>query len=79
MNKQKKSVILLSGGLALLLAFTLALNILSLTKFDNIFEKFFGSQPSGVRGDTLGADVEYYKSDFNSARELYKYEEGKVA
>ncbi len=79
MNKQKKSVILLSGGLALLLAFTLALNILSLTKFDNIFEKFFGSQPSGVRGDTLGADVEYYKSDFNSASELYKYEEGKVA
>ena len=79
MNTQKKSVILLSGGLALLLAFTLALNILSLTKFDNIFEKFFGSQPSGVRGDTLGADVEYYKSDFNSASELYKYEEGKVA
>ena len=79
MNNQKKSVILLSGGLALLLAFTFALNILSLTKFDNIFEKFFGSQPSGVRGDTLGADVEYYKSDFNSASELYKYEEGKVA
>ena len=52
MNTQKKSVILLSGGLALLLAFTFALNILSLTKFDNIFEKFFGSQPSGVSGDT---------------------------
>jgi hypothetical protein len=65
--------------MALLLIFSIALNVLSLTKFDNIFEKFFGSQPSGVRGDTLGADVDYYKSDFKSATELYKYEEKKVA
>lgn len=79
MTKQKKSIILLAGGMALLLIFTLALNILSLTKFDNIFEKFFGSSPSGTRGDTLGADVEYYKSDFNSASDLYAYEEKKVA
>ena len=79
MNSTKKSMMLISGGLALLLAFTFALNILSLTKFDNIFEKFFGSAESGVRGDTKGADVEYYKSDFNSPAELYEYEEKKVA
>ncbi len=79
MTKRKKSIILLSGGMALLLIFTLVLNILSLTKFDNIFAKFFGSSPSGVRGETLGADVDYYKSDFDSASELYAYEEKKVA
>ena len=79
MNQKKKSIALLSGGLALLLIFTLALNILSLNKFDNIFEKFFGSKPASTRGDTLGADVDYYKSDFNSPSELYAYEEKKVA
>ena len=79
MNKNKKSVIAISAGLALLFAFTIALNVLSLTKFDNIFEKFFGSTSSGLRGDTLDADVNYYKSDFASATELYEYEEKKVA
>ena len=79
MNKQKKSVIAISAGLAFLFAFSIALNVLSLTKFDNIFEKFFGSTESSLSGDTLGADVEYYKSDFNSASELYAYEEKKVA
>ena len=79
MNKQKKSVIGISAGMAVLLIFSIALNVLSLTKFDNIFEKFFGSSPSGVRGETYGADVDYYKSDFSSASELYAYEEKKVA
>ena len=75
-NSGKKGIAL---GLAVLLVFTFALNYLSLTKFDNIFEKFFGSRPAGVRGETLGADVEYYKSDFNSPAELYAYEKAKVA
>ena len=79
MNKNKKSIVTLSSGMAVLLIFTIVANVLSLTKFDNIFEKFFGSTPSGVKGDTLGADVEYYKSDFDSASELYAYEEKKVA
>ncbi len=65
--------------MALLIVFSVLLNVLSLTKFDNIFEKFFGSKPSSVRGETYGADVEYYKSDFGSASELYEYEEKKVA
>ena len=79
MNKQKKSVVAISLGMALLLAFSIALNVLSLNKFDNIFEKFFGSSESSLRGETYGADVEYYKSDFNSPTDLYRYEEGKVA
>ena len=79
MNKQKKSVIGISLGMAVLFIFTIALNVLSLTKFDNIFEKFFGSTETSLRGDTLGADVDYYKSDFSSPSELYAYEEKKVA
>ena len=75
-NSGKKGIAL---GLAVLLVFTFALNYLSLTKFDNIFEKFFGSRPDSVRGETYGADVEYYKSDFNNPAELYAYEEAKVA
>ena len=65
--------------MSILLIFTILLNTLSLLKFDNIFEKFFGSSASSLRGDTLGADVDYYKSDFNSPSELYAYEEQKVA
>ena len=79
MNKQKKSIIAISAVMAFLFAFSIALNVLSLTKFDNIFEKFFGASSSSLRGETYGADVEYYKSDFNSPSELYAYEEGKVA
>ena len=76
---RNKSLAAIAIGLVVLIIFTIALNVLSLTKFDNIFEKFFGSSPSGVRGETHGADVEYYKSDFNSPAELYAYEEKKVA
>ncbi|MBR4933536.1 MAG: hypothetical protein IKZ03_03675, partial [Clostridia bacterium] len=79
MKSKKKSVIVMSSLMALLLIFTMLLNVLSLTKFDNIFEKFFGSSPSSVKGETYGADTEYYKSAFNSASELYAYEEKKVA
>ena len=79
MNKKKKSLIIISASMAVIIIFTVALNVLSLTKFDNIFEKFFGSNPPSVRGETLGADVEYYKSDFGSAGDLYEYEEKKVA
>ena len=65
--------------MAFLIAFTAVFNVLSLNKFDNIFTKFFGSKPDSTIGDTHGADVDYYKSDFNSPSELYAYEEGKVA
>ena len=77
--KSKKRSIILTASIAVLIIFTVVLNTLSLTKFDNIFEKYFGISPSTTKGDTLGADVEYVKSDFNSASELYAYEESKVA
>lgn len=75
----KKKKIVLSSIMAVLLVFSVALNALALTKFDNIFEKFFGKSPASLAGDTMGADVEYVKSDFNSPSELYAYEESKVA
>ena len=75
----KKKKIILSSIMAVLLVFSVALNALALTKFDNIFEKFFGKSPASLAGDTMGADVEYVKSDFNSPSELYAYEESKVA
>ena len=77
-NKQKR-IAPLMAGMAFLLIFTIIFNALSLTKFDNIFEKFFGAEPSSLKGDTFGADTNYYKSDFGSASELYAYEEKKVA
>ena len=75
----KKKKIVLSSIIAVLLVFTVALNALALTKFDNIFEKFFGKSSASLAGDTMGADTEYVKSDFNSPSELYAYEESKVA
>ena len=79
MKKKNKGIAGLAIGMTVLLLFSIVLNVLSLNKFDNIFEKFFGVTPSSLRGDTLGADVDYYKSDFNSPAELYAYEEQKVA
>ena len=79
MKIKNKGITRIAIGMSVLLIFTIVFNTLSLNKFDNIFEKFFGSSPSGVRGETYGADVEYYKSDFNSPSELYAYEEKKVA
>ena len=79
MDKIKKKTIITGTGMTVLLCFTVVFNALSTTKFDNIFEKFFGKSESSLRGDTLGADTKYSKSDFNSPKELYEYEEKKVA
>ena len=62
-----------------LLIFSVLLNVLAVAKFDNIFEKFFGASPSSLKGNTLGADVDYYKSDFPNAKSLYYHETVKVA
>ena len=79
MSRNKTKISPLIGWMTFLVIFTIVFNVLSLTKFDNIFEKFFGATEPKLKGDTLGADVQYYKSDFNSPSELYAYEEGKVA
>ena len=79
MKNNNKKIAPLIIAITVLFVFTILLNTLSLYKFDNIFEKFFGSTSSSLKGDTLGADTQYYKSDFNSPSELYAYEEAKVA
>lgn len=72
-------IIIISVGMALILAFTLTVNILALGMFDNLFEQFIGKTDDTLRGDTLGADVQYVKSAFSSPKELYEFEEGVCA
>ena len=80
MKKTKKlGIIIISVAIAVIVVFTFFLNYLSLTKFDNIFEQFIGKTADSTRGDTHGADTEYYKSDYDSASDLYEYEEALVA
>ena len=79
MKSKRKRIALLTAGMAVLLIFSIVFNVLSVAKFDNIFEKALGATPFRLKGNTLGADVDYYKSDFDSASELYAYEEAKVA
>lgn len=78
-KKSKLGIIIISISIAVILVFSIFLNVLSLGKFDNIFEQYFGKTADSVRGDTKGADVDYVKSDFSSARELYEHEENLVA
>lgn len=80
MNKKKHlGIIIISVAIAVICVFTFFLNFLSLNKFDNIFEQFIGKTADTTRGDTLGADTQYYKSDFESAADLYAYETDLVA
>ena len=80
MKKAKKlGIIIMSIGIALIVAVTFVLNFFALGKFDNILEQALGKTADGTTGDTKGADVEYYKSSFGSAAELYEYEEEIVA
>lgn len=74
-KRSKANLALLSFGVVAVTAFTITLNVLTLTKFDNVLEQFFKSTPAGTRGDTHGADTEYVKSDFSTSKELYEYEE----
>lgn len=78
-KRNKVNIIVISISIAVLLVFSIFLNVLSLNKFDNIFEQFIGKTADGIKGDTLGADVDYVKSDFSSAKELYEHESDLVA
>lgn len=69
----------MSVGMALILAFSIVFNVLTLGQFNNILEQFFRKSPDSLAGDTLGADVDYVKSDFANAEALYAYEEDLVA
>ena len=79
-SKSKKlGIIILSVAIAAVLVLTFFVNFLALNAFDNILEQALGKTADGTRGDTMGADVQYYKSDFSSAAELYEYEQHVVA
>ena len=77
--KINKKMIGLGIGAASLFAFSVVLNVLSLTWLDNVLEQYFDLTPSYFTGETYGADTTYVKSDFNSVEELYKYEEEKCS
>ncbi len=82
MNSEKKvkvNIIVMSVSIAFILVFSTFFNVLSLNKFDNIFEQFMGKTADSIKGDTLGADVDYVKSDYSTAKELYDYESDLVA
>ena len=76
MSRKKRIVHIsvISFSIAFIMVFSTFLNVLSLNKFDNIFEQFLGKTADTLRGDTKGADVNYVTSDFSSASELYAYE-----
>lgn len=78
-KKKKSGVVGLSIGMAAILVTSVVLNFLALNKFDNILEQFIGKFPDSIRGDTLGADVDYVKSAFSDSRQLYAHEENLVA
>lgn len=76
---KKIGIILCSISIATITVFTFFLNYLSLNTFDNLFEQYLGKTADTTSGDTKGADVEYVKSSFESASDLYAYEEELVA
>lgn len=73
------TIVVMAVAMAVILAFSVFLNVLAIGKFDNILEQFLGKMPDGTRGDTKGADVAYVTSAFESPKDLYEYEEALVA
>ena len=81
MSKKKFAIVtsIIAVGMALILAFAITVNVLSLTMFDNIFEQALGKTADSLKGDTLGADTQYNKRAFDGPAELYEYEEALCA
>ena len=78
-TKKKIGIAIMSVAIVILLAFSIILNVLALTTFDNIFEQALGKFDDRTEGDTKGADVQYYKSDYENAIDLRAHEEEVVA
>ena len=79
MKAKKLGIIIISISIAAIIVVTFFINFLAFNKFDNILEQFIGKTADTVRGDDHGADTQYYKSSFDSATDLYEYEEALVA
>lgn len=65
----KTMVLWISVG-AVILAFVLTLNILSLTVFDALFTRVFKSTGSDISNTDISLDLGYYKSDFENTDDL---------
>lgn len=73
-NKRSTFIIAIVAA-AVLLCVTVVGDILSLGVYDAVFTRWLGATAATRMGDELGADTQYVKSDFDSAAELYAYEE----
>lgn len=78
---KKLGIILCSVGIAVIVVFSVILNYLSLTTFDTLFRQFFKTAEDKVTSSESAGpvNVTYYESDFDSAADLYDYEERLVA
>lgn len=63
-----------SGIVAFIIAFTLVLNILTTTLFDEVLRQFIGETQTTTSGNTEGVDTTYVKSSYSNATELYNAE-----
>ncbi len=76
--KSKLGIIIISVAIAFILVVSTLFNVLALNVYDKELEAAIGKSADRFEGDPLGADVNYVKSSFSSATELYKYEENLV-
>ncbi|MCH5163174.1 MAG: fibronectin type III-like domain-contianing protein [Clostridiales bacterium] len=61
--------------IAVIMLFIVLLNVLMLGVYDAELTARMGTSNAGAKGTTYGADLEYVKSDFHCAADLYAYEE----
>ncbi|MDE6585498.1 MAG: hypothetical protein K2K80_02315, partial [Clostridia bacterium] len=77
-KSSKTKIIVISLSIAFIFVFSVLFNVLSLTRYDEDLKRLVGCSYEGLKGETFGADVDYVKSDFKSATELYDYEQNLV-
>ncbi|MDE7463807.1 MAG: fibronectin type III-like domain-contianing protein, partial [Clostridiales bacterium] len=68
-------IAILSGCIAAIMLITIILDVLMLGVFDAELTARLGSTNPYAYGNTYGADLEYVKSDYHCAADLYAYEE----
>ncbi len=71
---RKSKIVILSVAIAVLLVMTVLLDVLMLGVYDAELTAWLGSAKPKTSGNTYGADLEYVKSDFHCASDLYAYE-----
>ena len=74
---KSKGLFLRISLVAIILAFTIALNVVSLTIFDNLFTRYLGATESKIDTSNVEVDLEnldtmYVKSDFDNFEDFRK-------